>query len=117
MLVRITKILTLLFQVLAVLAIKRQRNQIKQSLFWIRYQVTGSISIVSYTSLTHSIESHTTLSAADAFQKIPKDKSEISFNHVYFNQTRSPQRNVPPTPPKQNQLYVYSGILLAPPLN
>ena len=51
-------------------------------LFWLRHQVTGNINTVS---LTHGTKSHATLSEADAFRKLLNDKSEISFNHVYFN--------------------------------
>ena len=72
-------------------------------LFWIRYQVTGNISTVSHSSLTHCTKSHATFSTEDPFRKILNDKSEISFNHVYFKQTRSPSKKVfapsPPPPP------------------
>ena len=63
-------------------------------LFWIRFQVTGNIGTVSYTSLTHGIKSQGTFIAAESFKKILNDKSEISFNHVYFNQTRSPPEKI-----------------------
>ena len=99
---------------------KRQTNQIKQSLSWIRYQVTNSIGTVSYTSLTHCIKSHATFSAADSFQKILHNKSEISFSNIYFNQTRVLEPNRLQSPrkifrsrPKQNQLYVYSCISIS----
>ena len=54
-------------------------------------------------------------SATNAFQKILKNKIEILLNHIRFNQTRSPPEKLFAPPPRQNQLYVFSGILISAP--
>ena len=115
MLVHVTEVLTLPFQILPVLAAKNRLIKSSSLFILIRYQVTGDISTGLYTSLTHRIKSHATFSAADAFQKLLNDKNEISFNHVYLNQTSSPPEKVFAPRLRQIQLYEYNGILISAP--
>ena len=64
MLVHVTEILTLPFQILAVLAAKNRLIKSSSLFILIRYQVTGNISTGLYTSLTHRIKSHATVQPA-----------------------------------------------------
>ena len=102
MLIHITKILTLPFQVLAILATKKQTNSIKQSFYFgygiYHYQVTGNIVTVSYTSLTLGIKNHALMlqyiQSSRRFPKILNDKSRLKYHSTTSTLTRlaAPQK-------------------------